>query len=86
MLLTSAEFETEKALQDQLEKLQEQYAGDLIIEVWGQEKLTAELRDCGALVNQVRRWVGLYGRSHPGADGLRVGRRVPDRRLHPGGC
>ncbi len=53
VLLTSAEFETEKALQDQLEELQAQYAGDLVIEVWGREQLTAELRDCGALVTKV---------------------------------
>ena len=33
VLLTFAEFENEKALQDQLEMLQAQYAGDLIIEV-----------------------------------------------------
>ncbi len=53
VLLTSAEFETEKALQDRLEQLQARYAGDLVIEVWGREKVTAELRDCGALVNSV---------------------------------
>lgn len=53
VLVTSAEFETDTALQDRLEKLQAQYTGDLALEVWGREKLTSELGDCGALVNQV---------------------------------
>jgi len=35
VLFTSAEFETDTALQDKLEELQARYAGDLIIEVWG---------------------------------------------------
>jgi hypothetical protein len=53
VLLTSAPFDNDTALQDRLEELQQRYRGDLILEVWGQEKLTAELRDCGALVNAV---------------------------------
>jgi hypothetical protein len=53
VLLTSAPFDNDTALQDRLEELQQAYRGDLVIEVWGQEKLTAELRDCGALMNSV---------------------------------
>jgi hypothetical protein len=53
VLFTSAEFETDKALQDRLDELQSRYAGDLVIEVWGREKVTFELRDCGALVSSV---------------------------------
>src|SRR6266699_3726188 len=53
VLLTSAPFDNDPALQDRLEELQQRYRGDLVLEVWGQEKLTAELRDCGALVNAV---------------------------------
>jgi len=53
VLFTSAEFETDTALQDRLEELQEQYAGDLIIEVWGREMISGQLRDSGALVNSV---------------------------------
>jgi hypothetical protein len=51
VLFTSAEFETEKALQDRLEDLQKQYAGDLVIEVWGRETVSSLLRDCGPMVN-----------------------------------
>ena len=53
VLFTSAEFETEKALQDRLEELQKQYAGDLVIEVWGRETVSGLLRDCGPMVNAV---------------------------------
>jgi hypothetical protein len=53
VLLTSAPFDEDTALQDRLEELQQLYLGDLELEVWGQEKLTTELRDCGALVNSV---------------------------------
>jgi hypothetical protein len=53
VLFTSAEFETETALQDRLEELQRQYDGDLIIEVWGREMISSMLRDSGALVNNV---------------------------------
>lgn len=53
VLFTSAEFETETALQDKLEELQEQYAGDLVIEVWGREMISGKLRDAGPLVNSV---------------------------------
>jgi hypothetical protein len=62
VLFTSAEFETETALQDRLEELQEQYAGDLIIEVWGREMISGKLRDCGPLVNSVfgPEWARLF--------------------------
>ena len=53
VLFTSAEFETETALQDRLEELQRPYDGDLIIEVWGREMISSMLRDSGALVNNV---------------------------------
>ena len=53
VLFTSAEFETETALQERLEQLQEQYAGDLVIEIWGREMISGQLRDSGALVNSV---------------------------------
>jgi hypothetical protein len=53
VLFTSAEFETETALQERLEELQEQYAGDLVIEVWGREMISGKLRDAGPLVNSV---------------------------------
>jgi hypothetical protein len=53
VLLTSAEFENDTALRDRLEELQEQYTGDLIIDVWGREKVSAELRDSGALVHSL---------------------------------
>jgi hypothetical protein len=53
VLFTSAEFETETALQERLEELQEAYAGDLIIEVWGREMVSGKLRDSGPLVNSV---------------------------------
>jgi hypothetical protein len=49
VLATSAEFETETALQDTLEDLQDEYAGDLVIEVWGREMLSSMLRDMGSL-------------------------------------
>ena len=53
VLLTSALFEDEAALQDKLTELQRQYFGDLVIDVWGREKVSGELRDSGALVNSV---------------------------------
>ena len=53
VLFTSAEFEREAALQDRLEALQQQYDGDLIIEVWGREMISGLLRDSGALVSSV---------------------------------
>jgi hypothetical protein len=53
VLFTSAEFETDTALQDELDELDERYSGDLIIEVWGREMISALLRDSGALVNSV---------------------------------
>jgi hypothetical protein len=53
VLLTSAEFETETTLQDKLEELQQHYADDLVIEVWGREMLSSMLRDSGPLVNSV---------------------------------
>ena len=53
VLFTSALAENEKALQDRLEKLQKQYAGDLLIEVWGRETISGLLRDCGPMVNAV---------------------------------
>ena len=37
VLLTSAPFDNDTALQDRLEELQQHYRGDLILEVWGQE-------------------------------------------------
>ena len=62
MLFTSAEFETETALQERLEELQERYAGDLVIEVWGREMISSKLRDCGPLVNSVfgPEWARLF--------------------------
>ena len=62
VLLTSAVFENDIALQDRLVELQAQYNGDLIIEVWGREKVSAELRDSGALVNSVfgPEWARLF--------------------------
>jgi len=62
VLFTSAEFETETALQESLEELQEQYAGDLVIEVWGREMISSKLRDCGPLVNSVfgPEWARLF--------------------------
>ena len=62
VLFTSAEFETEKALQDRLEELQKQYAGDLVIEVWGREMISGLLRDCGPMVNAVfgPEWARLF--------------------------
>jgi len=53
VLATSAEFETETALQDTLEDLQDEYASDLVIEVWGREMLSSMLRDMGSLVRSV---------------------------------
>lgn len=53
VLLTSAEFEQDTALQDTLEELRAKYADDLIIDVWGRERVSSELRDSGALVNSV---------------------------------
>jgi hypothetical protein len=53
VVFTAAEFETDTALQDRLEELQERYAGDLVIEVWGREMVSSMLRDSGALVNSV---------------------------------
>lgn len=53
VLFTSAEFETEKALQDRLENLQKEYDGDLVIEVWGREMISSKLRDWGSLVSSV---------------------------------
>ena len=53
VLLTSAPFDEDTVLQHRLEELQQRYRDDLLLEVWGQERLTAELRDCGALVNSV---------------------------------
>lgn len=53
VLYTSAKFETDTALQERLEELQEQYAGDLVIQVWGREMVSSKLRDCGPLVNSV---------------------------------
>ena len=62
MLFTSAEFETEKALQDRLEELQKRYAGNLVIEVWGREMISGLLRDCGPMVNAVfgPEWARLF--------------------------
>lgn len=53
VLFTSAEFEKDTALQDKLEELQERYSGDLVIEVWGREMISAQLRDSGAQVNSI---------------------------------
>jgi hypothetical protein len=53
VLLTSAPFEDDTALRDRLAELQEKYDGDLVIDVWGREKVSGELRDSGALVNSV---------------------------------
>ena len=53
VLATSAEFETETVLQETLEALQDEYAGDLAIEVWGREMLSSMLRDMGPLVYSV---------------------------------
>lgn len=53
VLFTSAEFETEKALQDRLEELQGEYDGDLVIEVWGREMISSKLRDWGSVVYSV---------------------------------
>jgi hypothetical protein len=53
VLATSAEFETDTALQDTLEDLQDEYVGDLVIEVWGREMLSSMLRDMGSLVYSV---------------------------------
>lgn len=62
VLFTSAEFEAETALQDRLEELQEQHAGDLVIEVWGREMISSKLRDSGPLVNSVfgPEWARLF--------------------------
>ena len=62
VLYTSAEFETDTALQERLEDLQEQYAGDLVIEVWGREMISSKLRDSGPLVNSVfgPEWARLF--------------------------
>jgi len=62
VLFTSAEFETDTALQERLEELQEQYAGDLVIEVWGREMISSKLRDCGPLVSSVfgPEWAKLF--------------------------
>jgi hypothetical protein len=62
VLFTSAEFETDTALQERLEELQEHYAGDLVIEVWGREMISSKLRDCGPLVNSVfgPEWARLF--------------------------
>jgi hypothetical protein len=71
VLFTSAEFEIETALQDRLEQLQAQYAGDLVIEVWGREMISAMLRDSGALVNSVfgLEWARVFcGFAPPPAD------------------
>ena len=53
VLFTSAEFEKDTALQDKLEDLQELYSGDLVIEVWGREMISAQLRDSGAHVSSI---------------------------------
>jgi hypothetical protein len=71
VLFTSAEFEIETALQDRLEQLQANYAGDLVIEVWGREMISAMLRDSGALVNSVfgSEWARVFcGFAPPPAD------------------
>lgn len=62
VLFTSAEFETEKALQDRLTELQEDYVGDLVIEVWGREMISSKLRDWGSLVYSVfgPEWAGVF--------------------------
>ena len=62
VLLTSAEFENDTALRDRLEELQAEYAGDLIIDVWGRERVSAELRDGGSLVSSVfgPEWARLF--------------------------
>ena len=62
VLFTSAEFETDTALQDRLEELQVQYVGDLVIEVWGREMISSRLRDSGPLVNSVfgAEWARLF--------------------------
>lgn len=53
VLVTSAPFEEETALQDTLVKLQDDYDGDLVIDVWGSERLSSLLRDNGPLVSSI---------------------------------
>jgi hypothetical protein len=53
VLLTSGLFEDDTALGDRLAELRESYKGDLVIDVWGREKVSSELRDCNNLVKSV---------------------------------
>lgn len=50
VLVTSAEFDSDSANLDQLDALNDEYQGDLEIEVWGVETLSRELRDQPRLV------------------------------------
>jgi hypothetical protein len=66
VLFTSAEFENERALQDHLEELQARYIGDLVIEVWGREKVTSFPVHAAAQRRQQARLLGA-GQDYAGA-------------------
>ena len=53
VVVTSAELDSDVHNVDELAKLQDEYLGDLEIEVWGAEALSRKLRDAPRLVNAV---------------------------------
>lgn len=77
VLLTSASFEDDTALRDRLGELEEEYEGDLILDVWGRERVSAELRDSDGLVKSV--FGAEWAREFCGFDPPPPPRGAPDR-------